>query len=78
MHISHALDSEHATFRQGLERVAASLPKDWNFSVVSATVNHKPQQGQPNVDIAIAYDRPDIARIYAIDASFVPEENDIC
>ena len=64
LQVSHAQGSDNSNFKQGLERVATSLPKEWTFAVTSAMVNREPKQGQPNVDVAIAYDRHDIERIY--------------
>jgi len=64
LQIAQAQGSETPNFKQGLERVASSLPREWNFGVTSAAIIREPTSGQPNVDIAIAYDRPDIEKVY--------------
>ena len=62
--ISHAQGDVQVAFREGLNRVAKSLPTEWNFSTVSAAVNREPKQGEQHVEIVVAYERSDIARIY--------------
>lgn len=64
LHLAQAQGGEPPGFRQGLERVASSLPREWNFGVTSAAIVREPKSGQPNVDIAIAYDRVDIQKVY--------------
>lgn len=51
-------------FKEGVAKIAQSLPADWNFSTELVTLRLEPKQGEPQVEIAVAYDRADIRKIF--------------